>query len=178
MFLKEYIIKSKSEKVIQINPINNILNNTNNTNNTNNNLLKTINKKDTKNNNTNNIAVNNIHKVQNITNFTNNIILNNPNNPNNPNKNIKPTNNHNNLTNIPSNNPIFKKAKSCDKNYSSNNTILDNNKFTALYCPRIHDFKHIKKYENLKGVNWYDLSPKSRIKVNEEISSMLDKKLI
>ena len=46
-------------------------------------------------------------------------------------------------------------------------------KIKITYCPRIHNDKVMKKWEEQSGENWYLLSPESRQKANEEMSKMI-----
>ena len=54
---------------------------------------------------------------------------------------------------------------------SANFLKLNVNKIT--YCPRIHPERIMKKWGEIHNKNFYDLSPNSRIKANEEMSKMI-----
>jgi hypothetical protein len=47
-----------------------------------------------------------------------------------------------------------------------------------IYIPRMYSEEILKKWEKLNNKNWYNLSPKSRSKANEEMSKIKSKKNI
>ena len=49
-------------------------------------------------------------------------------------------------------------------------------KIKITYCPRIHNDKVMKKWEEKTGEKWYLLSPESRQRANEEMSKMIKNK--
>ena len=64
---------------------------------------------------------------------------------------------------------IFNNPLKLNRNYSGSN--VSNN---TLYVPRMHNEKILKKWEKENNKNWYNLSPNSRIKANEEMSKLLN----
>ena len=46
-------------------------------------------------------------------------------------------------------------------------------KIKTLYCPRIHNDKITKMWEEANGLKWYALSPESRQKANDEMTMMI-----
>ena len=64
---------------------------------------------------------------------------------------------------------IFNNPLKLNRNYSGSN--INNN---TLYVPRMHNEKILKKWEKENNKNWYNLSPNSRIKANEEMSKFLN----
>ena len=48
-----------------------------------------------------------------------------------------------------------------------------NKEIKATYCPRIHPERIMKKWGEIHNKNWYNLSPKSRLKANEEMNQMI-----
>ena len=58
------------------------------------------------------------------------------------------------------------------------NSLFLNNKLKNIYIPRMYSEEILKKWEKLNNKNWYNLSPKSRAKANEEMSKIKSKKNI
>jgi len=50
---------------------------------------------------------------------------------------------------------------------------LNNKEIKATYCPRIHPERIMKKWGEIHNKNWYNLSPNSRLKANEEMNQMI-----
>ena len=61
---------------------------------------------------------------------------------------------------------------------NNRNSLFLNNKLKNLYIPRMYSEEILKKWEKLNNKNWYNLSPKSRSKANEEMSKIKSKKNI
>ena len=70
-------------------------------------------------------------------------------------------------------NKIFlKKSLSVNKR----NTLFLKNNLQNVYVPRMFSEEILKKWEKLNNKNWYNLSPKSRSKANEEMLKIKNKK--
>ena len=50
---------------------------------------------------------------------------------------------------------------------------INNKEIKATYCPRIHPERIMKKWGEIHNTNWYNLSPNSRLKANEEMNQMI-----
>ena len=50
---------------------------------------------------------------------------------------------------------------------------LNNKEIKATYCPRFHPERIMKKWGEIHNKNWYNLSPNSRLKANEEMNQMI-----
>lgn len=65
--------------------------------------------------------------------------------------------------------------------YANKNEEKENRKFKSkskskikiTYCPRIHNDKVMKQWEEKNSLKWYTLSPTSRQRANDEMTTMM-----